>query len=230
MFRKAVEKRLWEEPAGHVISRLTQMNRRWYEPTIEQKGPELRTGGSVLHMKEVCMTKSAASLSLFVFSLVLFASLIARDAGAVVAEPSKASSQAPVAVAEPTAQNASEVEKQIKDLENQWNDAVLNHDAATMNRILAQDVIDTSSTGRVQGKAEDLADLKSGEPKLESSSVHDMKVRVYGNVAVVNGRYVQKGTYKGKDISGEGRFTDVFVKRQGHWMCVSTQGTPIVKQ
>lgn len=181
-------------------------------------------------MKEVCMKKSTASLSLFVFSLALFASVIAWDAGAVVAEPTEAKAQAPVAVAEPGAQNGSQIEKQIKDLETQWNDAALNHDAATMNRILAQDVIDTSSTGRVQGKAEDLADLKLGEPKLESSSVDDMKVRVYGNVAVVNGHYVQKGTYKGKDISGEGRFTDVFVRRQGHWECVSTQGTPIVKQ
>jgi ketosteroid isomerase-like protein len=195
------------------------------------------------------MKKSAASHFVFVFSLALFASVIAGGVGAVVAEPSrakaqepvpvaepaarsvsKAKTQAPVAVAEPTAQNVSQIEKQIKDLENQWNEAMLHHDVATMNRILAQDVIDTGGDGHVQGKAEDLADLKSGEPNLQSSSVDDMKVRVYGNAAVVNGHFVQKGTYKGKDISGEGRFTDVFVKRQGRWECVSTQGTPLLKQ
>ena len=99
-----------------------------------------------------------------------------------------------------------------------------------MSRILAEYVIDTSSTGHVRGKAEGLADLESGEPKLESSSVDDMTVHVYGNVAVVNGNYTQKGSYKGKDISGGGRFTDVFVKRQGRWECVSTQATPIAKQ
>ena len=126
---------------------------------------------------------------------------------------------------------AGSIEQQIKGLENQWNDATLKHDADALNRILADDVVDTSSqTGRVNGKAEDLADLKSGEPKLESSSVDDMKVRAYGNVAVVNGHFTEKGTYKGKDISGEGRFTDVFVKRQGRWECVSTQGTSIAKE
>ncbi len=122
------------------------------------------------------------------------------------------------------------IEEEIKNLENQWNEAELKHDGATMSRILADDVIDTSGMGYVQGKKQDLADLKSGEPKLESSTVDDMKVRVYGNVAVVNGHYTQKGTYKGKDISGEGRFTDVFVKRSGRWQCVSTQGTPLKKQ
>jgi len=43
----------------------------------------------------------------------------------------------------------------------------------------------------------------------------------------VTGRFTQKGTYKGKDISGTGRFTDTFVKRNGKWRCVATQGTMI---
>ena len=90
-------------------------------------------------------------------------------------------------------------------------------------------VVTSSSNGQVAGKADDLADLKAGEPKLDSSSVDDMKVRVYGNVALVNGHFTQKGVYKGKDLCGEARFTDVFVKRQGRWECVSTQGTTMAK-
>jgi ketosteroid isomerase-like protein len=122
------------------------------------------------------------------------------------------------------------IEQQIKDLEKQWTDAELKHDAEALDRILADDIVEIDSTGQVQTKAEDLADLKSGESKLESMSVENMKVRVFGNAVVVNGHYTMKGTYKGKDISGEGRFTDVFTKRQGRWQCVSTQMTPITKQ
>jgi len=122
------------------------------------------------------------------------------------------------------------IEQQIKDLEKQWTDAELKQDAVALDRILADDIVEIESTGQVQTKAEDLADLKSGEFKLESLSFGDMKVRVFGNVAVVNGPYTMKGTYKGKDISHEGRFTDVFVKRQGRWQCVSTQSTPVTKQ
>lgn len=164
-----------------------------------------------------------------IFPLALSLLVAGQARPVAVAEPSKAKAQRPVPVAEATKEKKN-IEKNIKDLEDQWNDAVLKHDVATMSRILAEDVIDTSGTGHVQGKAEDLADLKSGEPKLESSSVDDMKVRVYGTVAVVIGHYTQKGSYKGKDITGEGRFTDMFVERQGRWECVSTQATPIAKQ
>jgi ketosteroid isomerase-like protein len=122
------------------------------------------------------------------------------------------------------------IKQQIKDLEKQWTDALLKHDAGALGRIWADDVIEIDFTGQVRTKAEDLADLKSGEPKFESLSIEDMKVGVFGNVAVVNGHYTQKGTYKGRDISHEGRYTDVFVKFQGRWQCVSTQATPITKQ
>jgi len=175
------------------------------------------------------MKKRMVCLFAVIFPLA-FSLLVAGQVNprpVAVAEASRV--QKPVPVAEPTNVKKN-IETNIRDLENKWNDAVLKHDVATMSLILAEDVIDTASTGHVQGKAEDLADLKSGEPKLESSSVDDMKVRVYGTVAVVNGHYTQKGSYKGKDITGEGRFTDVFIERQGQWQCVSTQGTPISKE
>jgi ketosteroid isomerase-like protein len=122
------------------------------------------------------------------------------------------------------------IEQQIKDLEKQWADAELKQDAVALDRILADDIVEIESTGQVETKAQDLADLKSGEFKLESLSFGDMKVRVFGNVAVVNGPYTMKATYRAKDISHQGRFTDVFVKRQARWQCVSTQSTPITKQ
>jgi hypothetical protein len=36
------------------------------------------------------------------------------------------------------------------------------------------------------------------------------------------------GQYKGKDISGQYRWTDVFVKRQGRWQVVATHASQIV--
>ena len=47
------------------------------------------------------------------------------------------------------------------------------------------------------------------------------------NAAVVTYRSTDHGTYNGKDISGQYRWTDVFVKHNGQWQVVSTQGTHI---
>ena len=76
-----------------------------------------------------------------------------------------------------------------------------------------------------------MADVKSGTLKLESSTYSDMKVQVSDpDMAVVVYRSNDKGTYKGKDISGEYRWLDVFVKRGGKWQIAIDQGTQIAKQ
>ncbi|MBZ5542726.1 MAG: nuclear transport factor 2 family protein [Acidobacteriia bacterium] len=120
-----------------------------------------------------------------------------------------------------------DVAAELKALENAWSDAMLKHDAAALDAILDDSLVEISPAGTVSNKAKDLADLKAGEPKLESFSLDDMKVHVYGNAAVVTGRFAIKGTDKGKDISGTGRFTDTFVKRNGKWRCVASQATII---
>ncbi len=48
-----------------------------------------------------------------------------------------------------------------------------------------------------------------------------MTVRVYGNVAVVNGTYTQHG----KATSDVGRFTDMFVRKGGRWLAVATHSS-----
>ena len=54
-----------------------------------------------------------------------------------------------------------------------------------------------------------------------------MNVRVYGDAAVVTYSTMDKGTFKGQDISGRYRWTDVFARRGGTWQIVAGQGTRI---
>jgi hypothetical protein len=52
-----------------------------------------------------------------------------------------------------------------------------------------------------------------------------MKVRIFGDVAVVTGSDDEKSSYKGKDTSGHYVWIDVFVKRKGKWQAVASQST-----
>ena len=122
------------------------------------------------------------------------------------------------------------VEQALMQMERDWGEALPKKDAATLDKILADDWVAQSSDG-TQTKAEALAELKSGDYKLDSiTQVGDMKVRVFGDTAVVTGNENEKSSYKGKDTSGRYIWTDVFVKRQGRWQAVASQWSLMAKQ
>jgi hypothetical protein len=52
-------------------------------------------------------------------------------------------------------------------------------------------------------------------------------MRLYGNVAVATGMYQEKKSAKGKEVIHSGRFTDIWVRQNGEWRCVGSQGTLI---
>ena len=69
----------------------------------------------------------------------------------------------------------------------------------------------------------------SGSFHYVSREISDLRVRVYGETAVVTGRSVQKGMENGKDYSGDYWFTRVYVKQKGRWLTVALQTTLIQK-
>jgi hypothetical protein len=119
------------------------------------------------------------------------------------------------------------VEQTLMHIEQEMLDALIKGDPSPSERYLAATYIFTAPDGEVMDKARAIADIKSGDLKFESSKVDDMKVNVYGDAAVVTYGSTDKATYKGKDIGGRYRWTDVFVNRNGRWQLVAGQGTPI---
>jgi ketosteroid isomerase-like protein len=122
------------------------------------------------------------------------------------------------------------VEQELMKLENGWNDALVKHDWAFLERIWADDVGITDSDGIFSTKAQELAKLKSGEEVLTSAVADDFKVRVYGDVAVVTFRITYKSRSKGKDTSGQERITDTWVKLAGRWQCVASHESRIAQK
>lgn len=117
--------------------------------------------------------------------------------------------------------------KELLKLEQQWGDALVKLDLAFLDRILAEDYLFTSPLGEVLTKSQMLAELKSGEDVVSSVVNHDMKVRVYGDAAVVNGHSTYKEAVQGKDISGEYRWTDTWIKKVGRWQCVADHASRV---
>jgi ketosteroid isomerase-like protein len=100
-------------------------------------------------------------------------------------------------------------------------------DAAPFEQSLAADFAFVTPDGNTQDRAGFLGDMRNGNLKIASTVPDSMQVRVYGDAAVVTYHSTDRGTYKGTDISGQYRWTDVFVKQGGQWKIVASQGTPI---
>ena len=118
-------------------------------------------------------------------------------------------------------------EAALKALEEKWDTANLKGDTATLSAIFVDTFISTSNEGKARNKAEILAQLKSGEVKYETSKVDDMKVFVYGDAAVVNGRWKAKFVEKGKLVDDSERFTDTYIRQNGQWRCVASHSSTI---
>ena len=119
------------------------------------------------------------------------------------------------------------VEQELIKLENGWNDALIKHDWAFIDQILADDYITINSDGVVSTKAQEMASLKSGDVVVTSAVADDFRVRVYGDAAVVTFRYTGKSQTKGKDTSAQERITDTFIKLAGRWQVVAEHVTKI---
>ncbi len=122
-------------------------------------------------------------------------------------------------------------EQEVRQTIEKYRKALLEKDAATLERIWADDYTFTNGAGEIHSKADRLANLKSGATSLDSiSEEEDMKVRVYGNVAVATSRVTIKGQYSGKQTSGQYRSIHVWVKGAAGWQLVANQLTPVIAQ
>ena len=114
-------------------------------------------------------------------------------------------------------------------MERDWSEADVKKDPVALNRILADDWIGIDFEGTVLTKAQVMKqiDLHSDATATETTELQEMKVRIFGNTALINGTEIEKSAYKGKDSSGKYVWTDVFVLRNGRWQAVSSQSTKL---
>lgn len=121
-------------------------------------------------------------------------------------------------------------QEELRQIENQWKEALLNQDTNVLKQILADDVVITTSNGVIESKSEFEADIKSDARKYQSLAFEDVKVSIYGNTAVVTGRAIVSDRSFGQESNHPGRFTRVYVKEQDQWKMVASQSTEISTQ
>ncbi len=112
---------------------------------------------------------------------------------------------------------SAENESQLVRLNQEFINAVKSSDKAWFESHLAADFLNSNADGTLSARAEFIK--RAAQPiQVGDFAVHDVLVRLFGSSAIVHGRT----TFVHADgRAGVGRYTDVWAKTTGRWLCVA---------
>ena len=99
-------------------------------------------------------------------------------------------------------------------------------DGETLDRIMADDFLFTYPL-EGDDKAQFIADVTSGDLKIEHITREQVSVRVFGSTAVLTARDSAMWLYHGRELSGQYKIIKVFTERAGRWQLCAIQACPM---
>ena len=131
------------------------------------------------------------------------------------------------ALAQPTTNAVAE--DSLRALEEARGQALMRGDTVALSRMTAAEFNELTRFGTVRTRADNLRDVSSGMLRLTSVRFDSLTVRIYGDVAILQGITDNAGTMGGVAFSGRIRYTRAFVRRDGRWQAVTMQHTPMLR-
>lgn len=110
-------------------------------------------------------------------------------------------------------------------LDTEYQAAVKANDVATMDRLLADDFVLRTGSGKSYSKADLLNGTRSGDYVYEHQEDTEQSVHVWGDTAVVTAKLWEKGTNKGKPFDYTVWFSDTYVRTPTGWRYVFGQSS-----
>ena len=128
------------------------------------------------------------------------------------------------AAAQESGQAASDV-KELIELDKKWVEAAAKHDTAYLNQLFTDDFFEASagSGGEISNKQQLFKKVTAPERQVQSITVDQITVHLYGDSALVTDRTIFKGTIGGHNMTGNFRVLRVFVKQQGRWRAAGAE-------
>jgi ketosteroid isomerase-like protein len=113
----------------------------------------------------------------------------------------------------------------IIDLDKKRMTAMAQKDVATLNTLLADDLVYTHSSARLDTKQSLIGAMESGSTVYTSVEPSDVKAQDLGDTVVLTGSCRISVMSGGRPNSFGVRFTDVYANNAGRWQMVAWQST-----
>ena len=109
----------------------------------------------------------------------------------------------------------------LEKLNRDYIRSVQESDVARFDDILAEDFLSSRPDGSLVDRAGFLAQIAL-PPGISNLEPHDVRIRLFGDVAIIHART----TYtKADGQAAAGRYTDIWARRNGDWLCVAAHVT-----
>ena len=129
---------------------------------------------------------------------------------------------------QPLHEKKHDAKRQVEALEEQWRQAQLAGDVATMDKLLSDDYIGITLTGQVNTKTQQLDRMRMHKIALTKLDLEDRQVKLIGSIAIVTSRAEVEGTNEGATVKGTYRYTRVYQRLpSGAWKITSFEATRV---
>ena len=118
--------------------------------------------------------------------------------------------------------NAAELPADLAKAVKDYDAAQIHGDKAALQRLVADDYTLVNSSGRIQSKAELIADYTAPGYKIEPFEIQQPVEKVWSDGAVMGGVVDLRGMDGGKPFAVKLRFADIWAKRNGKWQVIYT--------
>lgn len=122
-----------------------------------------------------------------------------------------------------------QLKKQFQEIENNFNTAVISNSVSEIKKCITGDWVLVDSQGGIIPQEGFFSVLQQGQLSHSTMTKEILRVKVYGDIALVTGRGQNTGTWQGQPMEADEWITDVYKKENDKWLCVLTHLTPVKK-
>jgi ketosteroid isomerase-like protein len=122
-----------------------------------------------------------------------------------------------------------QLKKQFQEIEDNFNVAVLSNSVDEIKKCVTTDWVLVDSQGGIIPQEGFFSVLEQGQLSHLKMTKEVLRVKVYGDIALVTGRGQNTATWQGQPLQADEWITDIYKKENETWLCVLTHLTPVKK-
>jgi ketosteroid isomerase-like protein len=122
-----------------------------------------------------------------------------------------------------------DIKNEFQKIEDNFNKAVITGNVEEIKKCITKDWVLVDSQGGIIPQERFFSVLEQGLLSHSTMTKEVLRVKIYGDIALVTGRGRNTGAWQGQPMEADEWITDVYKRENNKWLCVLTHLTPVKK-